>query len=107
MKNIYVCAAWRDPNSSLQFKQICNKIIEMGHNPICWAIMYAQLLDFTDVKNRDTAIKNSLSLMGSCDEIWVFGANKTSTMIQELSVATHKELPVIELSVLDFLHNSR
>ena len=107
MKNIYVCAAWRDPNSIIHFKQICNKIIEMGHNPICWEVMYSPLIDFSDYKNRDKALIMGLSFMGICDEIWVFGAYRTSSMTQELIVANEKHLPVIEHSVLDFLHASR
>lgn len=106
MKNIYVCAPWRDPNSILQFKQICSKIIQMGHNPICWAVMYSSLLDFSDYKNRDRAVTMGLMLMNGCHEIWVFGA-KTSSMAQELELASVKELPIVEHSVLDFLHGSR
>lgn len=106
MKNIYVCAPWRDPNSILQFKQISNKIIQMGHNPICWAVMYSSLLDFTDYKDRDRAATMGFMLMGACDEMWVFGA-KTPSMLQELELAAEKNIPVIEHSILDFLHGSR
>lgn len=106
MKNIYVCAPWRDPNSILQFKQICNKIIQMGHNPICWEIMYSSLLDFSDYKNRDRALNMGLSLMNTCHEVWLFGA-KTPSMLQELELAKIKELTIVEHSLLDFLHSSR
>jgi hypothetical protein len=106
MKNIYVCAAWRDPNSILQFKQICNKIISMGHNPICWQVMYAPLLDFADHKNREKASTMGLSLMLACDEIWVFGA-KTTNMTEEVLAANKHEIFLVEHSLLDFLHNSR
>lgn len=106
MKNIYVCAPWRDPNSILQFKQISNKIIQMGHNPICWAVMYSPLLDFSDCREREKAVAMGITLMDVCDELWVFGA-KTSNMVEELILANKKEIPVVEHSILDFLHNSR
>lgn len=106
MKNIYVCAPWRDPNSIFQFRQICSKIIQMGHNPICWAVMYSSLLDFSDYKNRDRAVTMGLMLMGTCHEVWLFGM-KTPSMLQELELAAVKELPIVEHSVLDFLHGSR
>lgn len=105
MKNIYVCAPWRDPNSILQFNQICNKIIKMGHNPVCWATAYNSLLDFSDYKNRDKAVVMASMLMHGCHEIWVFGA-KTPTMLKELEAATEKNIQIIEYSILDFLHGS-
>jgi hypothetical protein len=106
MKNIYVCAPWRDPNSILQFKQISNKIIQIGHNPICWAVMYSPILDFSDYKNRDKGIAMGLMLMSACSELWVFGA-KTQSMAQEIELAQEKGLIVVEHSLLDFLHSSR
>jgi len=106
MKNIYVCAPWRDPNSILQFKQICNKIIQLGHNPICWPVMYSTLIDLSDHKGRDRAIAMGLTLMEACHEVWIFGA-KTPSMLQELELAKQKEIIVVEHSLLDFLYSSR
>lgn len=106
MKNIYVCAPWRDPNSILQFKQISNKIISMGQNPVSWAVMYSSVLDFSDYKDRDKGIAMGLMLMSACSEIWVFGA-KTPSMVKEIELAQEKGLTVVEHSLLDFLHSSR
>lgn len=103
--NIYVCVAWRDPNSYLQIEQICKKILSLGHNPICWVTMYDTLLDFSDYKNRDIAVANAISLQKSCNEIWVFGS-KTPTMLKELEAAESKELPIIEYSMLDFMRKT-
>jgi hypothetical protein len=104
--NIYVCAPWRDPNSYLIVNQICKKIIELGHNPVCWAIMYSSLLDFSDFKNREIAIKYGISLMDSCQEVWVFGS-KTQIMQQEVTIANEKDIPIVEYSLLDFQAKTR
>lgn len=104
--NIYVCAPWRDLNSILLINQICKKIIELGHNPVCWAAMYCSLMDFSDFKNRDKAAQYGISLMGSCQEVWIFGA-KTQTMQQEIAAAAEKDIPMVEHSLLDFQAKTR
>ena len=104
-KNVYISVPWRDINSGLQALQICKKAIEMGFNPICWSVMYSQLLDFSDIKNRERAVRHTVSLMESCDEVWVFGVTRTPFMIKELEEASSHNLPVIEHSILDFLHS--
>ena len=96
---------WRDINSLLQAQQICKKALIMGYNPICWQIMYSELLNFSDIKNRELALNNCLSFLDSCQEFWIFGSAKTPFMIKELSEATIKDIKIIEHSVLDFLHN--
>lgn len=104
-KNIYISVPWRDINSGLQALQICKKILDLGHNPICWLVMYSQILDFSDIKNREKAVRYTSSLMGSCEEVWVFGATRTPFMTKELEDASSHNLPVIEHSILDFLHS--
>jgi hypothetical protein len=106
-KTIYVSVPWRDINSGIQSLQICKKILEMGHNPICWSIMYAQLLDFSDIKNREKALKHTITLIKACDEVWVFGSARTPFMMEELEKANYCSLPVIEYSFLDFLQSTR
>jgi hypothetical protein len=104
-KNVYISMPWRDINSGLQALQVCKKAIEMGVNPICWSVMYSQLLDFSDIKNREKAVGHTVSLMGVCDEVWVFGSARTPFMTKELEDALSHNLPVIEHSILDFLHS--
>ena len=103
-KNVYILMPWRDINSGIQAMQVCKKALEMGHNPICWIIMYSQLLSPTDVKNREKALKYAISLMPACSEAWVFGSARTPFMIKELEEAANHNLSIIEYSVLDFLH---
>lgn len=106
-KNVYISVSWRDINSGTQALQICKKAIEMGVNPICWSVMYAGLLDHSDIKNREKAARYATSLMPACDEVWVFGSARTPFMTKELEEAANHNLPVIEHSVLDFLHSTR
>lgn len=98
---------WRDINSGAQALQICKKVLEMGHNPVCWTVMYSELLGSADVKNREKAVEYTINLMAACDEIWVFGSTRTPFMTKELKGAAEHNLPVIEYSVLDFLHSTR
>lgn len=96
---------WRDVNSPLQAQRVCKKALEMGYNPICWQIMYLELLDFSNIKNREIGLDNSLSFLDSCQEFWIFGAPNTPFMIKELSEATIKDIKIVEHSILDFLNN--
>lgn len=98
---------WRDINSGVQALQICKKILEIGHNPICWTVMYSELLGSSDIKNREKAVEHTISLMPACDEIWVFGSTRTPFMTKELEKAAQYNLSVIEHSVFDFLHSTR
>lgn len=106
-KNIYISVPWRDINSGAQALQICKKALEMGYNPICWSIMYSQLLCSSDIKNREKAVEYAISLMSSCDEVWVFGSGRTPFMTKELEEAANHNLLIVEHSVLDFLHSTR
>jgi len=106
-KNIYISIPWRDINSGIHAFQICKKALELGYNPICWPVLYSQILDMSDVKNREKAVKYAMSLMPACDEVWAFGSSKTPLMIKELEEAAQHNLIVIEHSVLDFLHGTR
>jgi hypothetical protein len=67
--------------------------------------MYAPLLNSADIKNREKAVEYAISLMAACDEVWVFGSARTPFMTKELEEASSHNLPVIEHSVLDFLHS--
>lgn len=104
-KNVYISVPWRDINSGTQALQICKKALEMDFNPICWIVMYSQLLNSSDIKNREKAVRYAISLMPVCDEVWVFGSARTPFMTKELEEAAHHNLPVIEHSILDFLYS--
>ncbi len=69
--------------------------------------MYAQLLDFADVNEREKAVQHTTKLLPVCDEIWTFGTFKTPSMIKELEEAARHGLPVVEHSILDFLCGAR
>lgn len=106
MKTIYVSAPWRDVNSGIIIHQICKKVIEMGYNPVCWFVIYSELLNFSDIKNRELALDLCGQLIPACSEMWVFGSSKTDFMKKEQELATKNNIQIVEHSILDFLYKA-
>ena len=104
MKTIYVSIPWRDINSGVIIRQVCKKVIEMGCNPVCWFVIYSELLNFSDIKNRELALDLCGQLIPACSEMWVFGSSKTDFMKKEQELAAKNNIQIVEHSILDFLH---
>lgn len=106
MKKIYISVPWKDINSTRLAVQVCKKMIETGHVPVCWSVMYSGLLDFFDNKDQQIGIRLGLNLISACDELWVFG-NGNSITDKEEKTAEALGVPIVRHSVLDFLYPSR
>ena len=52
----------------------CRRVIDEGHMPIASHLLYPQILNDNNPKERKLGLMFGLALLRSCDEMWVFGA---------------------------------
>ena len=51
----------------------CRRVIEAGYMPIASHLLYPQILNDDDSKEREIGLMFGLALLRLCDEVWVFG----------------------------------
>ena len=52
----------------------CRRVIEEGYMPVASHLLYPQILNDNDPKERELGLLFGLALLRSCDEVWVFGS---------------------------------
>lgn len=84
-KMVYICAPIPEgPDESIaQLKRYTRYVLQCGAAPV--APHFYQLCMPENTKDRKEAIRSaSRSLMWNCDEVWVFGNERTENMAAEL-----------------------
>ncbi len=51
----------------------CRRVIDEGYMPVASHLLYPQILNDSDSKERDLGLLFGLALLRMCDEVWVFG----------------------------------
>lgn len=51
----------------------CRRVIDEGYMPVASHLLYPQILNDSDPKERDLGLLFGLALLRMCDEVWVFG----------------------------------
>ncbi len=51
----------------------CRRVINAGYMPVASHLLYPQILNDSDPKERDLGLLFGLALLRMCDEVWVFG----------------------------------
>ena len=96
--HVYVCMPFIPGKNGLAYARSCaQKVIDEGGVPVCPFQMYQPL--FPEVcRPMVNAVKlMALSLLTSCDEVWVFGTSLNGFMMDEISMATTLDIPVVYL----------
>lgn len=52
----------------------CRRVIDEGHMPIASHLLYPQILNDNNPKERELGLMFGLALLRDCDEMWVFGS---------------------------------
>lgn len=71
----------------------CRLVIDKGYMPIASHLLYPQILNDNDPKERELGLLFGLALLRTCDEVWVFGSVSPG-VAQEIEEAKrlHKRL---------------
>jgi DNA polymerase-3 subunit epsilon len=85
---IYVCHAL----GSDVAREICQGLVACGRLPIAPELYLPQIVD--SAAARDGATPLRLALLGACDEVWVYGAQISAAMREELAHARAHGIPV-------------
>ena len=94
-KKVYVASQYAGDvkNNMKAAAKYCRHVIRKGYMPIAAHLMYPAILDDNDPAQRELGMLFGLSLLGVCDEVWVFGPVSTG-MEQEIREANKLHIPV-------------
>ncbi|NCC16784.1 MAG: hypothetical protein EOM28_10615 [Clostridia bacterium] len=65
----------------------CRFVIEKGKIPVASHLLYPRMLDDSNPTERELGTMFGLALLAMCDEVWVFGKERSSGMEQEIKEA--------------------
>ena len=94
-KKVYVASQYAGDvkNNMKAAAKYCRHVIRKGYMPIAAHLMYPAILDDNDPAQRELGMLFGLSLLGVCDEVWVFGPVSTG-MEQEIREANKLHITV-------------
>lgn len=95
MKIIYVaspCAGDIEKNTAFA-KTACHHVMEQGHAFFCPHLLYSNILDEHNPKERQLGLDMGLAMLKTCDELWVFGERISQGMMAEIEEAKRLSIP--------------
>ncbi|HZK00025.1 MAG TPA: DUF3310 domain-containing protein [Tissierellaceae bacterium] len=114
-KLIYVCSPYSGDieGNTIKAQTYSRYVVEQGHFPIAPHLLLPQFID--EETEREKAMGLNYKLLDWVDELWVFGEDTTEGMLDEISYATTKDIPICEMGniadiqedVLDMLRGLR
>ena len=72
----------------------CRLAVSKGYIPLAPHLLYPQFMDDEDKKQRELGLRFALTLLGKCDELWVFGERISHGMAQEIAKAKKRNMPI-------------
>lgn len=98
-KLIYVCSPYSgDIENNVRIaKKYSRYVVEQGHFPIAPHLLLPQFMD--EETEREKAMELNYKLLDKVDELWIFGEETTEGMLDEISYATTKGIPISNYDV--------
>ena len=74
-KMVYVASRYAGdiPANTVAAVRCCQQVIREGCMPVASHLLYPQILDDSNPKERVLGLSFGLALLGLCDEVWVYG----------------------------------
>lgn len=96
MKIIYVASPYAgDIQKNTEFvKRACRHVMNEGHAFFAPHLLYPNLLDDSQPRERQLGIDMGLAMLEHCDELWCYGERISHGMMQEIAVADSLGIPV-------------
>jgi DNA polymerase-3 subunit epsilon len=94
MPRVYVCHPFADdiPVNTARVRALCHCLVERGVLPIAPHLYLPEFVD--EETERERALALCLELVGTCDELCVFGERITDGMAREIRHAKARGIPV-------------
>ncbi len=95
-KLVYICAPLRgDVEKNIEFaRQKAQEVFRNGDIPICPHLMFPPIADPGNPVQDQAAREMGLKLLESCQEIRVYGSERTDGMWAEIQQAIDLEIPI-------------
>lgn len=110
LKTVYICSPLKgDIEGNLEkVKGYTKFALLCGVAPVT-PHFFAFCIDDTNPNERKIGMDAGQTLMGMCDEIWVFGTNRSEGMLKEIDLAKRRlKIPILYISedyVEEYLKN--
>ncbi len=93
---VYVCSPYagdteRNSDAARKYSRFA---FDKGNIPITPHLLYPQILDDENPKERNYARHINYVLLGFCQELWVFGTKVTSGMAHEIGIAKKRRMKI-------------
>ena len=103
VKKIYVASKYAGDVAANVEKAVwcCRYVIEQGFMPVASHLLYPQILNDNNPRERELGLKFGLALLATCDEVWVFtaGGEISPGMEREIEGAKRLGIPVRKLEM--------
>ena len=95
MKRIYVASPYAgDIEKNTEFaKNVCRFVMEQGHAFFCPHLLYPNILDEHNPRERQLGLDMGLAMLQNCDELWCFGDHISLGMMSEIEEAQRLSVP--------------
>ena len=94
-KMVYVASRYAGdiPANTKAAVRCCRQVIAEGCVPVASHLLYPQMLDDDDPRERELGLSFGLALLRLCDEVWVYG-EPSPGMKQEITEASRLGKPI-------------
>ncbi len=79
-------------------KAYCRYVMKQGYVPLASHLLYPQMLDDTNLKERQLGTQLGIELLERCNVLWVFGETVSSGMAAEIAAAEGSGIPILKVS---------
>ncbi|MEG1630961.1 MAG: DUF4406 domain-containing protein [Hydrogenoanaerobacterium sp.] len=95
MKIIYVASPYAgDIKKNTEFaKNACRFVLEQGHAFFCPHLLYPNILDEHNPRERQLGLDMGINMLKTCDELWCFGDRISQGMMAEIEEAERLHIP--------------
>lgn len=96
MKIIYVASPYGgDVKKNTEFaKKACRHVMEQGHAFFAPHLLYPDLLDENQPKERQLGIEMGFAILQNCGELWCYGNHISQGMMMEIEEARQIGIPI-------------
>ncbi|MGB4659872.1 MAG: DUF4406 domain-containing protein [Mobilitalea sp.] len=105
MKIIFVSSPYAgDVKKNIEFaKQACQYVITTGNAFFCPHLLYPQVLDDFNSKERKLGMEIAKQLLLTCDELWAFGDRFSHGMFEEIEFARQHDILLKRILSIDMI----
>lgn len=93
---VFICSPFAGDvaGNTLRARRYMRFAAEQGAIPFAPHLLYPQILDDANPRERETGLFFGMVWLGKCDEVWVFGSHISNGMEREIARAKRRGIPI-------------